>query len=249
MTPEERAGAFDPRAKLALVVAVVLAAIWTTSVARELLVLAGFSGFVLASGAVGFRRWLAALKPILLFVPILVVLNTVFYADGTTWWAVWVGPVRLAVTDGGLYTAALIAVRLLVIAAAAAWFAVTTSAEAFEVGLVELGIPWTVAFLLSLTLRLVPEMRNRFRAIEEAQRSRGLALTGGPISRTRARIPMLVPFFAAVIRYGYELSAALVARGVDEVDGRTSITEIGHGPADYLLYLLAAGTVAVVLAL
>ena len=243
MSREHRSDRFDPRAKLALVLAVVLAAIWSTSILRELLILVGFAGFVLVSGTVEFRRWLAALKPIAILVPILIAINTVFYAEGTAWWAVTIGPIRLAVTAGGLYAATLIAARLLLVAAAAAWFAVTTSAERFEVGLVKLGVPWSFAFLLSLTLRLVPEMGRRFSAIEEAQRSRGLDLSGGPISRVRAYIPMLIPFFASVIRYGYELSVALVARGFDDIEERTSITEIGHGPADFLLYGLALGTV------
>ncbi len=234
-----RGVSFDPRSKLALVVSVVIAALVAGGVARISVLLGLFVVFVAVTGGMGVFAWARSLKPILYLLPILLVLNTVFYAGGQVYWAVPLGPINLAVTAGGIETAVLIAVRLLLIAGVAAWFAGTTAAEAFEVGLVTLGIPWSFAFLLSLTLRLVPEMRRRFQVIEDAQRSRGLDLSGGPVARVRARVPMLLPFFVAVIRYGYELSEALTARGFDSIDERTSLVRIGHGPADYGVYLLA----------
>ena len=234
------APSFDPRSKLALVANVVIAALLAGSMIRIGILLGLFVGFVALTGGMAVGSWARSLKPILYLLPILLVLNTVFYAGGQVYWALPLGPVELAVTAGGIGTAVLIAVRLLLIAGVAAWFAGTTAAEAFEVGLVELGVPWSFAFLLSLTLRLVPEMRRRIQVIEDAQRSRGLDLSGGPIARVRARIPMLLPFFVAVIRYGYELSEALTARGFDSIDERTSLVQIGHGPADYVMYLVAA---------
>lgn len=230
---------FDPRSKLVLVVSLVIVAFATGTVAQVSMLLGGFVAFVAVTGGIGVLTWARSLKPIFYLLPVLLVLNTVFYAGGEVYWAVPIGPFALSVTAGGIETAVLIAVRLLLIAGVAAWFAGTTAAEAFEVALVKIGVPWSFAFLLSLTLRLVPEMRRRFQVIEDAQRSRGLDLSGGPISRIRARIPMLLPFFVAVIRYGYELSEALTARGFDAIDERTSLTTIEHGPADYAIYLLA----------
>lgn len=237
------APSFDPRSKLALVLAMVLAALATATVPRMAVLGGIFVVFVVVTGKLSLRRWLDTLRPIFYLVPVLLVLNTVFYARGPAWWALPVGPVELAVTAGGFEIALLIAVRLVVISGVAAWFAGTTTVEEFELALVRLGLPWSFAFLLSLTLRLVPEMRRRFRVIEAAQRSRGLDLSGGPIATTRARIPMLLPFFAAVIRYGYELSEALTARGFDDIRERTSLTSISHRPADYVLYLLAVAIV------
>lgn len=230
---------FDPRSKLALVVSVVLVALATGRIDRLAILVGLFVLFVALTGGIGLTSWLRSLTPIFLLVPFLLVLNTVFYASGVAWWSVPVGPFELAVTSGGFATAVLIAVRLLLIAGVASWFAGTTGAEEFEAALVRLGIPWSIGFLLSLTLRLVPAMRRRFRVIEEAQRSRGLELGGNPVSRARARIPMLLPFFAAVIRYGYDLSEALTARGFDAVEDRTSLVRIHHRPADFALYVLS----------
>jgi len=80
----------------------------------------------------------------------------------------------------------LICLRLVSVASAAALFVVTTSVEEFEYGLRRLGFPWKLAFLFSLTLKLLPEMKRKYRKIEEAQKggefhaveNRGLKLRG-----------------------------------------------------------------------
>lgn len=226
----------DPRSKLALTVAVVAVAV----VAETWAPLGGLLAVVVAVVLVGrgfsLREWLGAIGPIFYLLPVLLVLNTLFYAGGASIWTVPVAGYTVGVTTGGVFTSGLIALRLLVIAGVAAWFAATTDAEAVEAGLVRLGVPWTMAFLLSLSMRLVPTMRKRFALIEEAQRSRGLRLDGGPIENARARIPMFVPFLVAIIRYGYELSEALSARGFDSIDGRSTLVDVEHGPADYAVY-------------
>lgn len=236
MTPEPE---YDPRAKLALVVSVTVAALTNGSLPQVTVLLGALVAFVVVTGALPVHTWLRILKPVMYLVPVLVVLNSFFYAGGAVWGAINIGPVRLALTAGGLETAVLIGFRLLGIAGAAAWFAGTTEAEEFELALTRLGVPWSFAFLLSLTLRLVPEMRQRFQVIEDAQRSRGADLSGGPIDRIRARIPMVLPFLVAVIRYGFELSEVLTARGFDDIEDRTSLIQIEHRPADYVLYIVA----------
>lgn len=229
----------DPRSKLALTVAVVITAVAADSWAP----LVGLFGFVLAIVVVGrgygLASWVHSLRPILYILPLLLVLNTLFYVGGEPIWTITVRGHPVGVTTGGVATAVLIAIRLVVIAGAAAWFAGTTEAETFEAALGSVGVPWSVAFLLSLSIRLVPTMRRRFTVIEEAQRSRGLELSGGPIETARDRIPMFVPFLSAIIRYGYELSDALTARGYDRIESRTSYVEIRHDRADYVVYVLA----------
>lgn len=235
----------DPRSKLALTVAVVIVAIAAGDSPRLLAVLGFVALVVIVTPDLGPGAWLRSMAPVLYFLPVLLVLNTLFYYGGTPIWTVPIAGVQVGVTTGGLATAVRIALRLLVVTGIAAWFAATTEAETFEAGLTALGVPWAFAFLLSLTVRLVPEMRDRFRAVEEAQRSRGLTLEGGPIAGVRARVPMLLPFFSAVIRYGYELADALTARGFDRIETRTSVVVVRHGPIDYAVDLLAVVVLAV----
>lgn len=48
---------------------------------------------------------------------------------------------------------------------------------------------------------------------------------------------MLVPFLASVVRYGFELSDALVVRDFDRADRRTHVVRLTHGRVDYALYV------------
>ena len=102
----------------------------------------------------------------------------------------------------------------------------------------------TRAFVLSLTIRLVPELRARYRTIEEAQRSRGLVYEGGPFAKARARMPVFIPFFVAVVRYGYELGEALEVRGYGRSGRRTYQVGLTFGRADALLALFAVAVLA-----
>lgn len=232
----------DPRAKLAFAAAVSVVAI----VIPEL---PSFGALALILAAVvaygrgfGLREWIGSLAPLKLLVPIILVLNSFFYGGGTVLWTLSGTPLNLTV--GGIHASAVIAARLLVLAGVASWFALTTETEAFEVALTRLGVPWSFAFLLSLTLRLVPEMRSRFHTIEEAQRSRGLEISGHPLQRARARIPMLVPFLASVIQYGYDLAEALEARDYGAVRDRTSVVTLTHHRIDYVFYVVSIALVA-----
>lgn len=235
----------DPRAKLSFTVVVAVLAV----AIPDLTALAGLGGLILGTIAVGpgrFRRdWIGTLAPFKILIPVIFVLNAFFYGSGSVLWAVSTGGLSLRLTTGGLHQSTVIATRLVVLAGVASWFALTTDAEEFEAALVRLGVPWSFAFVLSLTVRLVPEMRDRYRTIEEAQRSRGLVLEGGPLARARARIPMFIPFFVSVVNYGYELSEALVIRDFGDTDPRTSVVQLDHSPGDYVCYLGSAAILIV----
>lgn len=230
----------DPRAKLALAAVVSLLAV----VIPRLDALAGLGLVVVAVVAAGrglsVRAWLGLLAPFRVLIPVILVLNAVFYGGGAVLWGVEVFGLPLRLTTGGIEASLVIAARLLVIAGVAAWFAASTDAEALEVALARLGVPWTLAFVLSLTVRLVPELRSRYRTIEEAQRARGLSFEGGPLARARARLPVFIPFFVAVVRYGYDLGEALQVRDFGRADRRTYQLTLSFGRTDALFALFAA---------
>lgn len=231
----------DPRAKLGFAVVVSLLAVAIPRI-ESLIGLAVLLAVVVAVGrGLSVREWVGLLAPFKVLVPVILVLNAFFYGGGAVVWSVELYGLPVRLTTGGLEASVVIAARLLVIAATAAWFAATTTAEAFEVALVRLGVPWTLAFLFSLTLRLVPELRGRYRAVEEAQRSRGLVYEGGPLDRARARLPVFIPFFVAVIRYGYELGDALQVRGFGLAERRTYQVTLTFARTDALFSLFSVG--------
>lgn len=229
----------DPRAKLALVLAVSVLAV----ALPRLDALAALGGVLAAVVVIGrgfsLRALVGLLAPFKLLVPIILVLNAFFYGGGTVLWSIDVLDWPLRLTTGGIEASLVIAARLLVIAAVAAWFAATTDAEAFEVSLARLGVPRSLAFVFSLTVRLVPELRARFRAVEDAQRARGLTFEGGPLRRIRSRRPVLFPFFVSIIRYGYELGDALAVRGFGRAEHRTYQLSPAFTRTDSLFALFA----------
>ena len=225
---------FDPRAKLFLILIIIILAILIPLP----IYLSTLLIIILSIALVGriFKKLISYLSPLKLLIPLLLILNLFFYAHGRVIWRYDLRILTLSITYGGIETSLTILLRFFVIASAAALFAVSTDPEKFERTLVKLKVPWKLAFIFSLTLRLVPDLKKRFKKIEEAQVSRGLNIKGNPIKRIKARIPMVIPFLASVIRYGYDLSEALQARSFDDIKNRTYMIELKHEAKDYGLY-------------
>ena len=200
----------DPRSKIIFTVLLIVLAIAIPQIPILLLPI----GMVLLIALKGsyLGKLISYLSPLGILVPILFAINLFFYASGEVYAALDLKIFELAVTSGGIHRSILICTRLIAVAFAAAWLVVTTPPEDFEYGLKKMGIPWKLAFILSLTMKLIPEMRRKFREIEEAQMSRGLESGGNPIQRVKRKIPILVPFLASVSRYGFDLSQVLKAR-------------------------------------
>ncbi len=224
----------DPRAKISFSVTIVILAILGSKV-FVLLPLFILLVIFVALGS-GFINWLRYLSFFKVLIPVLFVINLFFYGKGSALWGFSVFGIPVEITYRGIYISSLIILRLLTVAGVSAWFALNTESEEFEVALVQLKVPWKLAFIFSLTLRLVPDMKDKLQAIQEAHTSRGVVLSRGPIHRIKARIPMLVPFFASVIRSGYEIAEALKARNFGAEPTRTYMTQLEASRDDYLLY-------------
>ena len=117
----------------------------------------------------------------------------------------------------------------------------TTRVEELFLGLVRLGLPYSVAFAFALALRWVPEVYQTALRVKEAQEVRGLGIqTGGPITRLKRHLPLLVPIFLLTLRRTQTMSWALEARGFQAKRKRTYLLEIRMAPRDWLALALAA---------
>ena len=109
----------------------------------------------------------------------------------------------------------------------------TTRTEEIVLGLIRLRVPYQAAFAFSLAIRMVPTIIRTAVTVTEAQRSRGLDLTrGGPLTRLRKHIPLLVPIFLHTLRGADQLAKALESRGFGARRERTSYLQIGFHAAD-----------------
>jgi energy-coupling factor transport system permease protein len=116
----------------------------------------------------------------------------------------------------GARLAIMLALGLLVLAA--------TRVEELAAGLRRLGLPWPMAFSLTLAFRLLPLFAASGRAIAEAQACRGLdPRAGWLLRRLRHSIPLLVPLVLMSLRSAGALAAALESRGLGMHPRRTSV--------------------------
>jgi|UniRef100_A0A7V6A2Y4 energy-coupling factor transport system permease protein len=116
----------------------------------------------------------------------------------------------------------------------------TTRVEELFLGLVRLGLPYSVAFAFALALRWVPEVYQTALRVKEAQEVRGLAVQkGSPFTRLKRHLPLLVPIFLLTLRRTQTMSWALEARGFQAKPRRTYYLEIRMALRDWLVLTLA----------
>ena len=118
-------------------------------------------------------------------------------------------------------------------------FLSTTKNEEVFLGLVRLGVPFSMSFAFSTALRLVPGFVGTGSSIIEAQKSRGLNLNSGNIfTRFRKHIPLLGPMFLTTIRSTNQLAMALESKGFGRGKERTFYLTIGYGTHDCIAMVI-----------
>ena len=214
----------DPAAKI-IALALWFAVVLMASLPATLLALAALLGtaFVLSGTAGVLRRFTPFLAVLFL---VAWALWGVFSADPAGW--------QKGLRLGGRL-ALLLALGLLMLA--------TTRVEELAAGLRRLGLPFPVAFSLTLAFRLIPLFVSTGRAIAEAQACRGVDPRRGSIpGRLRRYVPLLVPLVLSSLRSAGSLAAALEARGLGMGPRRTSVMtgRFGWPEAGWVLLPAAA---------
>ena len=224
--------------KLAALGLVLLAAFLLPPIA--LVVLA--PGLVLTGWSVGLLGpLLRALRfPSLLFLSILLV-NALFY-PGAQDRIIAVGP--LAVTGQGLLFGVVSAGRILVAFLASVLFLQTTLADDLLEALVARGANYRIAFVILSAIQMVPRLQARAADILDAQQSRGLALGGSLVARTRALVPLVGPILLGSLIDVRERTFALEARAFGSSPRRTSYRIVDDPPVDRWIRL-AIGLLAI----
>lgn len=242
--------ALDPRGKFLFLL--VFAALALS--ARSAVDFAVLYGAVV--GAAGLARiplayLVRGLRPVLWFLAFTAALHALTTRQGAVLWA-W-GP--LAVTEGGLRAAGVVALRVLLLVAASSLLTLTTSPLALTDGFARLmaplrrfGVPVAeLALMMSVALRFVPTLLEEAERIARAQAARGADFTTGPLARRAQHLlALLVPLFVGAFRRAEELAVAMEARGWRGGDGRTRMRPLAWTRRDAALIPLAAALSAVV---
>jgi energy-coupling factor transport system permease protein len=159
-----------------------------------------------------------------------------FFAKGPTLLWAW-GPLQVS-RESLLYGLA-VGLRLVAFVSTGLVLLSTTRNEELTNGLILMGLPYSLAFALSTSLRLLPTFAGAGATIIQAQVSRGLDLESGSIfSRVGKFIPQAVPLFFYAIRHTNYLAMALESRGFSPGSKRTLYQEPHMERIDYVILVI-----------
>ncbi len=241
----------DPRVKLVLVIAMIIALFFAGGVVSYLLI-AAYELIVIWISRIHFKMVVRGLKPILFIIIFTAILN-LFYTPGDILWA-WH---FLHITKQGIFTAIQMVARIMLLIIGTSMLTYTTSpidlTDALErllSPLKRLRVPvHELAMIMSIALRFIPTLIEETEKIISAQKARGADFESGNImQRAHAMVPILVPLFISAFRRADELATAMECRLYSGGEGRTRLKQLHICRIDYLAIFISAlvfGTVIV----
>jgi len=191
---------FDPRTKLIFSIfyaVLVVASRRTAGLTLEWGALILFIALMAQGKA--YLRWLRLVVPMSLFF------------GAVTWWSI------------NLEAGTIAALKLLALTTVFFTFFSTTLPEDLGNALIEWGLPYTVAFVLSTSLQFVPVISRKAKNVLDAQRTRGIPVEPG-WSAMRHYPAFFIPLLIQSFQLAEELAEAMESRGFGR-PGRTFLKE------------------------
>lgn len=226
----------NPITKLVWVVGYVTLAFSTTNII--ILYSMAVFAFLLAPLA---RVTLPLLKAMLVLVPIsssLLALQIIAPAVSKPWHVIGsIGPLHLY--GDGIYYGFVLLGRIVASLLLALVMVMTTHPSDLFTSFAKLKVPYTLNFMLAMTLQLIPVFEREFGIILSAQKSRGMKGKG-----FAAVLPSFVPVFVGAIERVQQLSISLESRGFGSAGIKTSYRQVRARPSDWVIGILGAGVIA-----
>ena len=240
----------DPRAKLLLVIAYIVAIFIANNFFGLILVTLALLFFILLA-RVPFGRVLRSIKMILFLIIFTAILNLLFYAGGeddivlAEWWII-------TISWQSIINTIFLAMRLLLLVLGTAILTLTTTPVALTDGIESLLKPLKyikfpvheLALIMSIALRFIPSLMEETNRIISAQKARGANFEkGGLIRRAKAMIPVLIPLLVSAFRRAEDLGDAMDARCYSGAKGRTKYKKLTFTWRDLLGLLFFAALI------
>ncbi len=239
----------DPRTKILLTVAMIVAVFLVKSMVGYALIL-GFMYLVSKLSNIPFKMLVKGVKP-LRFILILTFILNLFFNTGSTM-LVELGFIKISYE--GLSTAVHYSLRLVFLVLGTSLMTLTTSPIALSDGIEMLLSPLKVikfpahelAMMMSIALRFIPTLMEEADKIMKAQMARGADFeSGNLLARAKAMVPLLVPLFVSAFRRAGDLAMAMESRCYHGGENRTRLRVLKITKNDYL----AAAGMAVLIVL
>ncbi len=227
----------DPRAKLVSVVLFVVSLFISSSFWGYGLCILFLAWCIKISG-ISPKMILKSLKPLIIILCFTGLLN-MFYTPGEVLVRFWI----FKITREGIYTAAFMVLRIVLLIASTSMLTYTTSpialTDAIErlLGpLKKLHVPvHEFAMMMTIALRFIPTLIEETDKIMSAQKARGADFeSGGLIDKAKALVPILVPLLVSAFRRADELATAMECRLYHGGEGRTRLNTLVMAGRDYI---------------
>ncbi|UCE46012.1 MAG: energy-coupling factor transporter transmembrane protein EcfT [Methanobacteriota archaeon] len=220
----------DPRVKILSVLLLSLLA-FVLSTLYSLVVLLAFIFLLLFLSRASLSRTWFALRFVLRFMTLIVILWPIFDSAGTPVWAT-LGPIKI--TEPAVWRGFTSAARVGCLACV--WYILmfTTSQRDLVRALVRMGLRFDYGLTIAISLRFFPSFMATIYSIIDAQRARGLEFNrGGLIKRSRKYVAVLVPAVVSALRTADSLSLALQSRAYGAKARRTYLRQLKMRRSDF----------------
>jgi len=156
------------------------------------------------------------------------------------------GQGRFTLTGEQLFYEFNILLKYITIIPPALLLIVTTHPSKFAASLNRIGVPYTAAYAVSLTLRYIPDIQRDFEAISQSQQARGLELSrkAPPLKRLKRTAPLLLPLIFSSLDRIDVISRAMELRGFGKHRRRNWYEAQPFSRADKITLVISAALFA-----
>ena len=164
------------------------------------------------------------------------IIQSIFLPSGE----VWMKFGFISIYKEGVIKAVNLTSKLTTVVSALTMLTLITPVKTFTLALEKKGLNPKAAFILMLTLQMIPEMKKQANVIMDSQKARGVETEGNVFVRAKALIPVFIPLVLSSIANTEERAIMLEARGFSIGEKRTILYDIEETKNDKIMKIMLA---------
>ena len=164
------------------------------------------------------------------------IIQSIFLPSGE----VWMKFSFISIYKEGVMKAVNLTSKLTAVVSALTMLTLITPVKTFTLALEKKGLNPKAAFILMLTLQMIPEMKKQANVIMDSQKARGVETEGNVFVRAKALIPVFIPLVLSSIANTEERAIMLEARGFSIGEKRTILYDIEETKNDKIMKIMLA---------
>lgn len=144
----------------------------------------------------------------------------------------------ITVYKAGIITAAKLTSKISALVSTVTMLTLVSKAKEFTVALEKKGLNSKAAFILLLSLQMIPEMKKQSDVIMDSQKARGVETEGNVFVRFKALLPVFIPLVLGSIVNTEERAITLEARGFSIGEKRTILNKLKETKNDKIVKII-----------